>query len=55
MSYFYLYGQLSRPVAKGGSVGSDEPPSQIKGPLFCAKRSTFHNKRSTFYNKRSPF
>ena len=40
-----------RPVARGGSVGSDEPPSQTKGPLFYAKRSTFYNKRSTFYNK----
>ena len=37
-------------VARGGSVGSDEPPSQTKGPLFYAKRSTFYNKRSTFYN-----
>ena len=37
--------------SQGGSVGSDEPPSQIKGPLFYAKRSTFYNKRSTFYNK----
>ena len=42
---------LGRPVARGGSVGSDEPPSQIKGPLFCTKRSTFYNKRSTFNNK----
>ena len=23
-----------RPVARGGSVGADEPPSEIKGPLF---------------------
>ena len=23
-----------RPVGWGGSVGSDEPPFQIKGPLF---------------------
>ena len=23
-----------RPVARGGSVGADEPPSKIKGPLF---------------------
>ena len=37
--------------SQGGSVGSDEPPSQIKGPLLCTKRSTFYNKRSTFYNK----
>ena len=41
----------TRPVARGGSVGSDEPPSQTKGPLFYAKRSTFYNKRSNFYNK----
>ena len=34
-----IYG--TRPVARGGLVGSDELPSQIKGPLFCAKRSTF--------------
>ena len=40
----------SRVVARGGSVGSDKPPSQTKGPLFYAKRSTFYNKRSTFYN-----
>ena len=46
---------VNRPVGRGGSVGSDEPPSQIKGPLFCAKRSTFYNKRSSFYNKRSSF
>ena len=25
---------LTRPVARGGSVGADEPPSEIKGPLF---------------------
>ena len=24
----------NRPVARGGSVGADEPPSEIKGPLF---------------------
>ena len=45
---------ISRPIARGGLVGlvgSDEPPSQTKGPLFYAKkRSTFYNKRSTFYN-----
>ena len=31
-----LYKQLiqPRPVARGGSVGADEPPSEIKGPLF---------------------
>ena len=23
-----------RPVARGGAVGADPPPSQIKGPLF---------------------
>ena len=27
-------GLLTRPVARGGSVGADEPPSEIKGPLF---------------------
>ena len=25
---------IGRPVARGGSVGADEPPSEIKGPLF---------------------
>ena len=50
-----VISSVHRPVARGGSVGSDEPPSQIKDPLFCAKRSTFYNKRSTFYNKRSLF
>ena len=25
---------LFRPVARGGAVGADAPPSQIKGPLF---------------------
>ena len=38
-------GQLvypcARPVARGRSVGLEEPPSQIKGPLFCNERSTF--------------
>ena len=27
--------------SQGGSVGSKELPSQIKGPLFCNERSTF--------------
>ena len=39
----------------GGSVGSDELPSQTKGPLFYAKESIFYNKRYTFYNKDSLF
>ena len=39
----------------GGLVGLDELLSQIKGPLFRAKRSTFYNKRCTFYNKASLF
>ena len=34
--------------SQGGSVGSDEPPSQIKGPLFHVKRSTFYNKDPLF-------
>ena len=25
---------IIRPVARGGAVGVDAPPSQIKGPLF---------------------
>ena len=29
-----LYQLIYRPVARGGSVGADEPPSEIKGPLF---------------------
>ena len=27
--------------SQGGSVGSDEPPSQIKGPLFQRKGPVF--------------
>ena len=46
-----LHDDLKQARSQGGSVGSDEPPSQTKGPLFYAKRSTFYNKRSTFYNK----
>ena len=34
-------GTLIRHVARGGSVGSDEPPSQIKGPLFQRKGPLF--------------
>ena len=42
-----LLATTYRPVARGGSVGSEKLPSQIKGPLFCNERSTFWNKRST--------
>ena len=45
---------LFRPVARGGSVGSDEPPSQTKGPLFYAKRSTFYNTGPLFTIKGFP-
>ena len=31
---------ITQARSQGGSVGSDELPSQIKGPLFCTKRST---------------
>ena len=43
LTFVSAWGQscIFRPVARGGSVGSDETPSQIKGPLFYAKRSTF--------------
>ena len=37
----YNQADYYRHVARGGSVGSDEPPSQIKGPLFRNERSTF--------------
>ena len=30
-----------RHVARGGSVGANEPPSQIKGPLFQRKGPLF--------------
>ena len=64
LSFFlqYLFYLKMQAHSQGGLVGSDKPPSQTKGPLFYAKRSTFCNKRSTFYNtgplffnKRSPF
>ena len=46
-----------RPVARGGSVGANEPPSQIKGPkkrsTILKKRSTISKKRSTMLKKRS--
>ena len=35
------YIRSYRHVARGGSVGSDEPPSQIKGPLFQRKGPLF--------------
>ena len=44
---------MFRPVARGGSVGSEELPSPKKGPLSCNERSTFKKIRSTFQNKRS--
>ena len=27
--------------SQGGSLGVEEPPSQIKGPLFCLKNHKF--------------
>ena len=36
--------KISRPVARGGAVGADAPPSQIKGPLFLKKVHYFEEK-----------
>ena len=35
------FAHLNRPVAKGGSLGAKEPPSQIKAPQFYQKGSLF--------------
>ena len=37
--------------SRGGSVGSEEPPSQRKGPLFCNERSHFLIKGPPFKTK----
>ena len=39
--FTYTEMHTYRPVVRG-SVGSEELPSQIKGPLFANKRSTFY-------------
>ena len=36
--------------ARRGSVGADEPPFQIKGPLFLKKRSTILNMHVYYEN-----
>ena len=42
----YMKNQEKSRAQARGSVGSEEPPSQIKGPLFCNESSTFWNKKS---------
>ena len=37
----FFVDETVRHVARGGSVGSDELPSQIKGPLFQRKGPLF--------------
>ena len=37
-----------RPVAKGGSLGAEELPSQIKGPQFYHKGQLFCLKNHKF-------
>ena len=32
---------LTRPVARGSSLGAEEPPSQMKGPQFYQKGPLF--------------
>ena len=40
-----------RHVARGGSGGSDKPPSQIKGPLFYKKVHYLQTKGSLLLYK----
>ena len=45
-TYIMIYQARSQ----GGSVGADEPPSEIKGPLFLKKVHYFEEKPLIFYN-----
>ena len=45
-----INGKSNRLVARGGSVGADEPPSEIKGPLFYKKVHYFEEKHLILYN-----
>ena len=67
-SYSFYVLPVLQARSQGGSLGAEEPPFQVKGPLFCLKnhnfakvstillkRSTILSKRSTILLKRSTF